>query len=87
MIDEFAVENTILRMAAERSPDKTLDPTEAARAIAGTSVDAWGPLMQPLKRIAMRLAREGRIVLYRKGQPVSPDELRGIYRIGLPRHD
>ncbi len=87
MIDESAIESAILRMIAERGPEKTLDPSEAARAVAGTSVDAWGPLMQPLKRIASRLAREGRIVLYRKGRPVAPEELRGIYRIGLPREE
>ncbi|MFN8831014.1 MAG: DUF3253 domain-containing protein [Labrys sp. (in: a-proteobacteria)] len=87
MTDPAEIEETILRLAGERGPDKTICPSEAARALVGSDVDAWGPLMQPLKRVAMRMAREGRIVLYRKGKSISPDDLRGIYRIGVPRHD
>jgi hypothetical protein len=33
------------------------------------------------------LAKQGRIVIYRKGRPADPDEFRGVYRLGLPRHD
>jgi hypothetical protein len=87
MTDPDVIEQTILRLAGERRPEKTICPSDAARAIVGSNVDDWGPLMQPLKRIAMRMAREGRVVLYRKGKSVSPDDLRGIYRIGMPRQD
>jgi hypothetical protein len=87
MTDPDVIEQTILRLAGERGPEKTICPSDAARAIVGSNVDDWGPLMQPLKRIAMRMAREGRVVLYRKGKSVSPDDLRGIYRIGVPRQD
>jgi hypothetical protein len=87
MTDLDVIEQTILRLAGERGPEKTICPSDAARAIVGSNVDDWGPLMQPLKRIAMRMAREGRVVLYRKGKSVSPDDLRGIYRIGMPRQD
>jgi hypothetical protein len=80
-------EDTLLALTAARGPDKTLDPTEAARALGGDHPDGWGPLMQPLRRAAVALAKEGRIVIYRKGRPADPDEFRGIYRLGLPRHD
>jgi hypothetical protein len=26
-------------------------------------------------------------VIYRKGKPVDPNDFRGVYRLGLPRHD
>jgi Protein of unknown function (DUF3253) len=35
----------------------------------------------------VRLAKEGRIIITRKGRAVDPDEFRGVYRLGLPRSD
>jgi hypothetical protein len=87
MADQALIEETILKLAAERGHDKTICPSEAARAIAGDKAEEWGPLMQPLRRIAVRMAKAGRIVIYRKGRPVDPDDFKGIYRIGLTRHD
>ncbi len=43
--------------------------------------------MSPIRRVAVRLAQEGRVVIYRKGKPVDPDNFKGVYRIGLPRQD
>ena len=43
--------------------------------------------MIPVRRVAVRLAHEGKVVIYRKGEPVSPDDFKGVYRIGLPRQD
>ena len=34
-------------------------------------------------RVAVRLAREGRIEILRKGRPVPPDEVRGVIRLRL----
>jgi hypothetical protein len=53
----------------------------------GPHPDGRGPLMIPVRRVAVRLAHEGRVVIYRKGKPVNPDDFRGVYRIGLPRQD
>jgi hypothetical protein len=81
------LEDAILALVAERGPDRTACPSEAARAVGGDHPDGWGPLMQPIRRIAVRLAQEGRIVITRKGRPVDPDDFRGVYRLGLPRQD
>jgi len=40
--------------------------------------------MQPIRRVAVRLMKEGRIVILRKGKPVDPNDFRGVYRLGLP---
>jgi hypothetical protein len=40
--------------------------------------------MQPIRRVAVRLMKEGRIVILRKGRPVNPDDFRGVYRLALP---
>jgi len=79
-----ALESAILTLAAARGAGKTICPSEAARAIGGDHPDGWGPLMQPVRKIAVRLMKEGRIVITRKGRRVDPDDFRGVYRLRLP---
>ena len=80
--DDF--EAKILELAAQRGEGKTICPSEAARALGGDHPDGWGPLMQPIRRVAVRLMKEGKIVITRKGRPVDPDDFRGVYRLRLP---
>lgn len=81
------IEAELLRLAAENGPAATFCPSDAARNLGGRTPDEWGPLMQPLRRIAVRLAFEGRLVIYRKGKPVDPADFKGVYRLGLPRSE
>jgi hypothetical protein len=83
-IDQDAVACTILRLAADRGGG-TICPTEAARAASGDS--DWHHLLPAVRRAAVRLALEGRIVITRKGKPVDPTDFKGVYRLGLPRND
>lgn len=86
MASEAEIEETMLRLVAERGSDKTCCPSEVARALGGSHPDGWGPLMQPVRRVAVRLTKEGRVQIVRKGKPVDdPDDFRGIYRLSLPR--
>jgi hypothetical protein len=78
------IEETILALVKERGAGKTICPSEAARAIAGNKPDEWGPLMGPVRQVAVRLMKQGRIVIRRKGRPVDPDDFRGVYRISGP---
>ena len=80
-----AVENTILRLIAEAGAGRTISPTEAARALKPDT--EWHVLMPPVRRAAVKLALAGSIVIYRKGKPVDPNDFKGVYRVGLPRHD
>ncbi|GJD49843.1 hypothetical protein OPKNFCMD_2578 [Methylobacterium crusticola] len=83
---EDALAETLLRLVAERGPDKTVCPSEVARALGGPHPDGWGPLMQPVRRQAVRLMKEGRVAILRKGRVVpDPDDFRGVYRLSLPR--
>lgn len=82
-----ALESALLRLVAERGPHATACPSEAARTVGGNHPDGWGPLMVPVRRIAVRLANEGRLVITRKGRPVDPNDFRGVYRVSLPRAD
>ena len=84
--DSHAIEAALLRLIGERE-GKTVDPTEAARELGGTHPDQWGPLMQPIRRVAVALAEQVRLVILRKGKPVDPRDFKGVYRITAPRHD
>lgn len=85
MADEAVIEETMLHLVNERGSAKTCCPSEVARALGGPHPDGWGPLMQPVRRVAVRLTKEGRVQILRKGKPVAdPDDFRGIYRLGPP---
>lgn len=81
------IEAELLQTVAARGPEKTACPSEVARAIGGGHPDQWGPLMQPVRKVAVRLANEGRLIITRKGKPVDPNDFRGVYRVGMPRAD
>jgi hypothetical protein len=85
--DAREIEATLLRLVAERGPGRTIDPSEAARALGGPHPDGWGPLMQPIRRVAIALAEQGRVVILRKGKPVDPRDFKGVYRLTAPRSD
>ena len=82
--DDAAIAETTLRLVAERGAGKSICPSEVARALGGPHPDGWGPLMKPVRRIAVGLAHGGRIAILRKGKPVDPDDFRGVYRLALP---
>ena len=71
--------------ALTNSSEKTLSAQEIARVV--VSDDSWPDLLMPIRRAAIELALAGRLVIYRKGKPVDPSDLKGVYRLGLPRHD
>jgi hypothetical protein len=79
------IESAILRVVAEAGPGHTASPTDAAQAL--DPGPQWHKLMPAIRRSAVKLALEGRIVIYRKGKPVDPNEFKGVYRLGLTRQD
>jgi hypothetical protein len=79
--DEAAIAKALLALLARRGVGKTLDPAEVARAVAGDHPDAWGRQMPAVRRVAVALMKQGRLVILRKGRPVDPDDFRGVYRL------
>ena len=71
----------ILRLIEACAPGKTICPSDAARAERG---EEWRSAMKPTRRVAQKLAREGRIAIYRKGKPVDPEAMKGVIRLGRP---
>ncbi|TCT02438.1 DUF3253 domain-containing protein [Aquabacter spiritensis] len=75
----------ILALAREIGPDRTLSPIDAAQRL--MPGDDWQRALPEVRRTAIRLACDGRLMIYRKGKPVDPLDFRGVYRLGLPRED
>ncbi|MBM3608985.1 MAG: DUF3253 domain-containing protein [Alphaproteobacteria bacterium] len=84
------LEDVIRDMCVTAGPQKTICPTDAAKAFAserGEDDLAWRSWLQKIRGAAVGMARKGEIVIYRKGKPADPDDFRGVYRLGLPRSD
>ncbi|MEL7468134.1 MAG: DUF3253 domain-containing protein [Pseudomonadota bacterium] len=72
----------ILGVLAERDPGKTICPSEAARRL---DPDHWRRLMTPVREVAKSMVREGRLEIRRKGEIISPEDVRGVIRLALPK--
>ncbi|WP_036258778.1 DUF3253 domain-containing protein [Methylocapsa aurea] len=79
--------DVILELCKTVAPPETIDPVDAAKAFAQVSGRGrsapWEGYLQPVRDNAVRLAREGKIIIYRKGVPADPDTFKGPYRLGL----
>lgn len=70
---------TILELARERGPSKTICPSDAARAVGG---EHWRDLMEQARDVARDLARAGEVEITSHGEVVDPDATwRGPIRI------
>ncbi|MCC2102361.1 MAG: DUF3253 domain-containing protein, partial [Hyphomicrobiales bacterium] len=47
----------------------------------------WGKWLPRVRATAKGLAREGGLVIYRKGKAAETDDVKGVIRLGLPRSD
>lgn len=83
--DEQAVEGKITALTTAAEAGRTVDPSDVARAL--MPADQWQRALPVVRRVALRMARTGHLLLYRKGKPVEPDDLRGVYRLGAPRDE
>ena len=79
------IEAAILRLLNEIEPGKTISPADAARVL--VPGPEWHVLMPKVRRVAVRLALDGCIVITRKGKVADPNDFKGVYRLGLPRQD
>jgi hypothetical protein len=87
--DPVTLQDAILAALNHAGHDKTLSAADVAHALEGKIAggDNWHDLLHPIRRAAVDLGLAGRIVIYRKGKPVDPANFKGVYRLGLPRHD
>jgi hypothetical protein len=82
-----ALDALIVDLCARSPAGRTICPTDAAKAFAesrGEDELGWRSYLYQVRRAAVRLALEGRLVITRKGKVVDPNDFRGVYRIGAP---
>jgi hypothetical protein len=80
------LENTILDLCKKRGPQKTICPSEAAKAAApGSDESEWRDLMEPARMAARRLAHQGRIDITQNNKPADPDRAKGTVRLRIKR--
>jgi len=73
------LEAAILALSGRRAPDRTICPSDAARAVGG---DGWRSLMGTARDVARRLAADGAVEVTQKGERLDPGgEWRGPVRI------
>ena len=81
---DSALEAAILALLSERGRDKTICPSEAAKAVGGKDTrQNWEGLMEPARAAARRLVAAGRIVITQGGRVVDPSTAKGAIRLKL----
>lgn len=75
------IETEIFNLLAQRDPGKTICPSEVAKIIAP---ERWQREMGRVRGVAVGLARQGRLVITKKGKPVNPEAFKGVIRLKLP---
>ncbi len=80
-MSEDRIEAAILALVEARGAGKSICPSEAARE---AFPESWNDHMRHVRNAAVHLARQGQIVILRKGKPVDPENFKGVYRLALP---
>lgn len=81
----------ILEALGALAPGKSASPMDIARAFAATRTkpsdppDAWRRYMNAVKQQMVHLARSGQIEILRRGEPVDPNDFKGVVRLRLPQ--
>ena len=73
------IDAEILRLTAACGPDKSICPSEVARALD----PEWQKLSSAVRRCAIRLAEAGTIDILRKGRLVAPAGVKGVIRLRI----
>ncbi len=80
----------ILDLCAKAAPEATLDPEDIARAYAliapKANIVTWEGYLPAVRNDAAKLAREGKVIIYKKGVPADPETFKGLYRVGRAAH-
>ena len=80
-VSDERIAETIRALLAQRDEGKTICPSDAARALA----DDFGPLMDPVRRVAREMVACGELEVTQKGRVVDIDEARGPIRLRSSR--
>lgn len=75
------IEAEIFNQLARREAGKSICPSEVAKSL---QPEQWQRMMGKVRGVAVGLAREGRLVITKKGKAVDPNAFKGVIRLRLP---
>ena len=81
LVQSGRIEAEILLQTEAQGADKSISPSEVARALD----PEWQKLSSAVRRAAIRLAQAGTIDILRKGKRVDPAGVKGVIRLRLAR--
>ena len=81
-ISDEAVVETIIQLCAATGEDGAVRPEDVAMEL---YPEDWQSLTKRIRLTARQLAEAGHIVILRKGEPVDPNDFKGVYRLRI--HD
>ena len=74
------IEDTLLSLLSQVRKDESISPNDVAKAL---GMENWQRELPKVRAVVIGLARQGRLDILRKGKPVEPEGLKGIYRLRL----
>lgn len=77
---EASIAETILNMATERGADKSICPSDVARALFPAD---WRKHMDEIRAEAIKLEQAGRVLITQKGKPIDTGIIKGPVRIKI----
>ncbi len=86
------IEDTLFELLSQVRKAESISPNDIAQAVFIKNRDNsekpidranWQRELPKVRAVVVGLARQGRVELLRKGKPVEPDGLKGIYRLRL----
>ncbi|RED47995.1 DUF3253 domain-containing protein [Aestuariispira insulae] len=87
------VARDILELLHYLEDGKSVSPQDVAKATADRvrkpkdGPELWRRYMNAAKQQALHLARTGQVEIIRKGEPADLNDLKGLWRIRLPKQD
>jgi hypothetical protein len=79
-MDKFSIQHCILEMATERGADKTICPSEVARAL---FPENWRNHMDEVRNVAFELRDTHQVLITQKGETLNNNDIKGPIRIKI----
>lgn len=79
-VSDEEIREAILAHSRAAGPAGRVRPEDVAIALLP---DHWQTLTKRVRLASRQLAREGKVLILRKGEPVDPDEFKGVYRLRI----
>lgn len=74
----------MLRDGSSRTPQELARAFQSERVKPSDGPNAWRRYLLAAKQQTLSLARAEKLIFVRKGEPLHPDDVKGVYRVRLP---